>query len=305
MTISEVRATTPVAVPGGEVGPPGPSLVRLPLVGTTAASTGTGTGTGTAVASTHRRSLGQGWQRLIGVAILLVVWEVVSLAGWVGPQELAAPTAVISAGAHLIADGQLGDALWASLQRVLWGLVVGVPLGAALALVAGLSRAGENLVDAPVQMLRFVPIIGLESLFVLWLGVGQTAKISMIALGVMFPVYINTFAAVRSIDPRYHELADVVGLGRWGRIRRIVLPATVPGFLVGLRMAMAVAWLLLVFAEQINASSGLGYLIVEAQTYFQSNVIVVCLACYAVLGLLTDVLVRRLEKLLLPWAPGR
>jgi sulfonate transport system permease protein len=121
----------------------------------------------------------------------------------------------------------------------------------------------------------------------------------------MFPVYINTYAAVRSIDPRYNELADVVGLGRLQRIRRIVLPAVLPGFLVGLRMSMAVAWLLLVFAEQINASSGLGYLIVQAQTYFQSNVIVACLACYAVLGLLTDVFVRTLERVLLPWEPGR
>ena len=180
-----------------------------------------------------------------------------------------------------------------------------MPLGATLALAAGLSRTGENLIDGNIQMLRFVPIIGLESLFVLWLGVGETAKISMITLGVMFPVYINTFAAVRSIDPRYKELADVVGLGRWAYIRRIVLPAALPGFLVGLRMAMAVAWLLLVFAEQINASSGLGYLIVQAQTYFQSNVIVACLACYAILGLLTDLFVRTLERLLLSWEPGR
>ncbi|HVX23653.1 MAG TPA: ABC transporter permease [Acidimicrobiales bacterium] len=305
MTISDVRTWLPgPARQGGHAGPARPatavdgrspapwSLVKLPL-------------TGDAAAPTRHRRIGRGSQRLIGVAVVLVLWEVASLAGWISSKELAAPTAVLTAGAHLVATGALQAALWASLQRVLWSLAIGVPLGAVLALLAGISRAGENLIDANVQMLRFVPIIGLESLFVLWLGVGETAKISMIALGVMFPVYINTFAAVRSVDPRYHELADVVGLGRWSRIRRIVLPATLPGFLVGLRMAMAVAWLLLVFAEQINASSGLGYLIVEAQTYFQSNVIVVCLACYAVLGLLTDVLVRFLERVLLPWEPGR
>ena len=294
------------------------ALVKLPTVrpagggaATTAPASGTVGTTPAGRTATHHRSPGTGWrrlggwQRLTGVAMLLVVWEVASVAGWISPQELAAPTAVVSAGAHMVASGTLESALWASLQRVLWGLAIGVPLGVVLALAAGLSRAGENLVDANVQMLRFVPIIGLESLFVLWLGVGETAKISMIGLGVLFPVYVNTFAAVRSIDPKYHELADVIGLGRWQRVRRIVLPAALPGFLVGLRMAMAVAWLLLVFAEQINASSGLGYLIVQAQTYFQSNVIVVCLACYAVLGLLTDVLVRRLERVLLPWQPGR
>ncbi len=301
MTISDVRSWVPrragTVSPDGPVDsgtsrPVGTTLVKLPLDGATEQPSRT-------------RRVGRGSQRLLGVVALLVLWEVASAVGWLRPQDLAGPTAVVSAGAHLISTGALQSALWASLQRVFWGLVVGVPLGAILALVAGLSRAGENLIDANVQMMRFVPIIGLESLFVLWLGVGETAKISMITLGVMFPIYINTFAAVRSIEPRYHELADVIGLGRWQRIRRIVLPATLPGFLVGLRMAMAVAWLLLVFAEQINASSGLGYLIIQAQTYFQSNVIVVCLACYAVLGLLTDVLVRLLERVLLPWSPGR
>jgi len=251
------------------------------------------------------RALASGPQRYIGVALLLALWEISSQVGWIRPQELAAPTAVISSGAHLLVNGTLESALWASVQRVFWALAVGVPLGAALAVLAGISQVGENLVDANVQMLRFVPIIGLESLFVLWLGVGETAKISMIALGVIFPVYINTYAAIRSIDPRYHEVATVLGLDRRGRIRRIVLPAALPGFLVGLRMAMSVSWLLLVFAEQINASSGLGYLIVQAQTYFQSNVIVVCLACYALLGLLTDVRVRTLERVLLRWQPGR
>jgi sulfonate transport system permease protein len=247
----------------------------------------------------------RGPQRLIGVALLIGIWELASLAGWLKPQDLAGPSAVITTGAHLLANGTLETALWASVQRVFWGLAIGVPLGAALALASGLTRTGENLIDGNVQMLRFVPIIGLESLFILWLGVGETAKISMITLGVMFPIYINTFAAIRAIDPRYGELADVLGLGRWARIRRIVLPAALAGFLVGLRMAMAVAWLLLVFAEQINASSGLGYLMVQAQAFFESNVIVVCLACYAILGLLTDALVRALERVALRWQPGR
>ncbi|HEX3334676.1 MAG TPA: ABC transporter permease [Acidimicrobiales bacterium] len=296
MTISLTRGAG-VAAPAIDrvdgVGPAAPpaGLVRLP----TAAA-------GTTVRS--RRGAG-GASRLLGVALLVGLWEVASLAGWISPQELAAPSTVLSTGAHLVANGTLPSALWASLQRVFWGLAIGVPIGAALAIAAGLTRTGERLIDGNVQMLRFVPIIGLESLFVLWLGVGETAKISMITLGVMFPVYINTFAAIRSIDPSYGELADVVGLSRWARLRHIVLPATLPGFLVGLRLAMAVAWLLLVFAEQINASSGLGYLIVQAQTFFQSNVIVVCLACYAILGLLTDVFVRTLEARLLRWEPGR
>jgi sulfonate transport system permease protein len=298
MTISLARTALLDPSPPGEADTAArpaashPALVRLP--------------TSAEGAPPRRRLSGAaGPSRLIGVALLVAFWEVASLLGWIQSQDLAAPTAVLSTGAHLLANGTLESALWASLQRVFWGLAIGVPIGAALAVAAGLSRLGERLIDGNVQVLRFVPIIGLESLFVLWLGVGETAKISMITLGVMFPIYINTFAAISSIDPSYGELADVVGLGRLARLRRIVLPAALPGFLVGLRLAMAVAWLLLVFAEQINASSGLGYLIIQAQTYFQSNVIVVCLACYAVLGLLTDVFVRGLEAALLRWQPSR
>src|SRR4051794_8878859 len=247
----------------------------------------------------------RGIERLIGVVIFFALWELAAQVGWLSPTVLAGPSTVLTAGVDLIGDGTLGTALWASLQRVLWGLGIGIPVGAGLAVLSSLTRTGDDLVDANVQMLRFVPIIGLQSLLILWLGIGETAKISLIVLGVAFPVYVNTSSAIRSIDPRYHDLAAVVGLGLGERLRRIVLPGALAGFLVGLRMATAVAWLLLVFAEQINASSGLGYLIIKAQTFFQSDVIVVCLVVYAVLGLVSDGLVRLLERTLLRWQPGR
>jgi len=247
----------------------------------------------------------RGVERLVGVVIFFALWELASRVGWLSPKVLAGPSTVLTAGTDLIRDGTLGSALWASLQRVLWGLGLGIPIGAALAVVASLWRVGDDLVDANVQMLRFVPIIGLQSLLILWLGIGETAKISLIVLGVAFPVYVNTYSAIRSIDPRFHDLSDVVGLGWGARLRRVVLPGALPGFLVGVRMATAVAWLLLVFAEQINASSGLGYLIIRSQTFFQSDVIVVCLITYAVLGLLSDGIVRALERHFLRWQPGR
>jgi sulfonate transport system permease protein len=246
-----------------------------------------------------------GVERLLGVVLFFAIWEIAAVVGWIRPQILAAPSVVLTTGVDLIRSGTLTGALWVSLQRVLWGLGIGIPLGGGLALIAGLSRAGENLVDGNIQMLRFVPIIGLEPLLILWLGIGETAKISMIVLGVAFPVYVNTFSAIRSIDPGYHELADVVGLSTSARIRRIVLPGALPGFLVGVQMATAVAWLLLVFAEQINATSGIGYLMVRAQTFFQSDVIVVCLITYALLGLISYAIVRQLERRLLSWRPGR
>ena len=252
----------------------------------------------------HRRSV-RGVERLAGVVLFFALWELASRLGWISTDVLAGPSTVLTAGSDLVRSGVLAESLWASLQRVLWGMAIGVPIGTGLALAAGLSRLGDDLVDANVQMLRFVPIIALQPLLVVWLGVGETVKISLIVLGVAFPVYVNTSSAIKALDPRYRELADVVGLNHRQLVRRIVLPGALPGFLVGLRLATAIAWLLLVFAEQINASSGIGYLMTRAQMLFQTDVIVVGLVTYAVLGLLSDSLVRTLERVLLRWQPGR
>ena len=240
----------------------------------------------------RRRLIPKGVERLLGVVLLFALWEIASRAGWIASDILAGPSTVLTAGADLVSDGTLGSSLWASLQRVLWGMAIGIPIGTALALISGLSRLGDNLVDANVQMLRFVPIIALQPLLVVWLGVGETVKISLIVLGVAFPIYVNTSSAMKSLDRRQ-------------LIRRVVLPGALPGFLVGLRLATAIAWLLLVFAEQINATSGIGYLMTRAQIFIQTDVIVVGLVTYAVLGLLSDALVRSLERRLLRWQPGR
>lgn len=291
MTVTDAR---PIGTPGAGAAsePPAPVLVTLP--------------TRRPEREARRRArVPRGIERLAGVVALFAMWEVASRAGWLATDVLAGPSTVLTAGTDLLRDGTLLDALWASLRRVLWGFALGIPIGAALALVAGLSRLGDDLLDANVHMLRFVPIIALQPLLIVWLGVGETVKVTLIVLGVAFPVYVNTNAAIRAIDPRYLELAATVGLGRWARIRRVVLPGALPGFLVGLRLASAVAWLLLVFAEQINAVSGIGFLMIRAQTLFQTDVIVVGLITYAVLGLLSDGAVRALERRLLRWQPGR
>jgi sulfonate transport system permease protein len=251
------------------------------------------------------RRLPTGVERLLGVVLLIGAWQLASNVGLIDEQTLAGPATVVRSGWHLLQDGTLQSAIWVSLQRVLEGVAIGVPIALALALIAGLSRLGEDVVDAPLQMLRFLPIIGLQPLIVLWFGIGNTAKVSLIVFGVIFPVYINTFAAIRAIEPRHFELAQSVGLGRFATIRRIVLPGALPGFLVGLRMAAAVAWLILVFAEQINATNGIGYLMIHAQEFFQTEIIVVGLAVYAVLGLLSDALVRLLERRTLQWRASR
>jgi sulfonate transport system permease protein len=252
-----------------------------------------------------KRRFPRGLERLLGVVLLLALWQVAASAGWIGSDVLAGPADVASTVWTMLTDGTLTAAIWASLQRVVIGMVIGIPIGVLLALFSGLSRVGEDLTDSTMHMLRFVPIIALQPLIIIWLGIGESAKISLIVLGTIFPIYVNTANAIRSIDPRNLELARTLGLSRWATIRRVVLPAALPAFLVGLRMATGIAWLLLVFAEQINAKSGIGYLMIKAQTFFQTDVIVVCLLVYAVLGVLSDFGVRILEGRLLRWQPGR
>jgi sulfonate transport system permease protein len=248
-----------------------------------------------------RRRVPPGIERMLGVVLVIGLWQLASSVGLIDEQTLAGPATVVQSGWRLLQEGTLQSAIWVSLGRVVEGVAIGVPLATALALLAGLSRLGEDTVDAPMQMLRFLPIIGLQPLIVLWFGIGNSAKVSLIVLGVVFPVYINTFAAIRAIDPRHFELARSVGLGRLATIRRVVLPGALPGFLGGLRLAAAVAWLILVFAEQINATNGIGFLMIHAQEFFRTDIIVVGLAVYAVLGLASDALIRFLEKRALRW----
>ena len=259
------------------------------------------------VADADDRKLGipRGIERLLGVVVVLAGWTLATNLGWVSTTTLPKPGTVLTVGVDLWRDGTLQTALWASIQRVGWGLACGIPIGTALALIVGLSRLGDDLIDSNISAFRFVPIIALQPLLVVWLGVGETVKVTMIVLGVAFPIYLNTTTAIRSLHPGYRELADVVGLSKQQLIRKVVLPGALPGFLVGLRMAVAISWLLLVFAETINASSGLGKLMSDASLFAHTDVLILGLILYAVLGLITDAGVRLLERHLLDWQPGR
>jgi sulfonate transport system permease protein len=243
-------------------------------------------------------------RRLTGPLLLVVLWQFVSATGVVDAHTLAPPSAVLSAGWELLRNGELQQHLWVSLRRVMIGLSVGVTTGVAIAIVAGLFRRGEDLLDPVMQILRSVPVLGLLPLVIIWFGIGEEPKIALVAVGTAFPVYLNTYAGIRSVDAKLIEAATTFGVSRRGLVRYVILPAAVPGFLVGLRFSVTGAWLLMVVAEQINAKSGLGYLMNEARTWFRTDIIVLCLAIYGVLGLLTDGIVRLLERRLLRWQTG-
>jgi sulfonate transport system permease protein len=242
--------------------------------------------------------------RVVGPLAVLGLWQLVCSLGVFTEVEVASPVQVFDAARQLWEQGALQSNLLISLQRVVEGLAVGISLGVVLAVLAGLFRLGEDLLDPVVHMARSVPILGLLPLAIIWFGVGEAPKIFLIALGTTFPVYLNTYAGIRGVDVKLVEAGETFGLTRWGLVRRVVLPGALPGFLTGLRFALVGCWLIIIVAEEINAQSGIGYLIMQAQTTDRTDIMFVGLAIYAVLGLIADLVVRLLERRLLSWRRG-
>ncbi|MFF2477532.1 ABC transporter permease [Streptomyces sp. NPDC058066] len=280
---SPVREAVPADSDAASVGRP--ELVRL------------------APASTRRTRVPRWLRRTSGPVLLLALWQLLSSTGVLTPDVLASPGTIARVAGDLASDGSLPNAMGVSLRRVAIGLLFGVVVGTGLALVSGLFRVGEDLVDASVQMLRTVPFVGLIPLFIIWFGIGEAPKIAIITLGVSFPLYLNVYAGIRGVDAQLIEAGESLGLSRWGLVRHVVLPGALPGAMTGLRYSLGISWLALVFAEQINADAGIGFLMVQARDFLRTDVIVVCLIVYAFLGLLADFVVRTLERLLLQWRP--
>lgn len=235
---------------------------------------------------------------------LLVLWELGSRTGLIPERTLAAPSAVIGALLAMIVSGELPSNLLVSFGRVIIGLSIGVSAGIVLALAAGLSRSGEVTVDPIMQIKRTIPVVALSPLFIVWFGIGETTKIVLIAFAAVFPVYLNLYSGIRSVDARLIDAARSFGLSRLELIQHVILPGALPSLLVGLRFSLSVAILVLVIAEQINASAGLGYLINNARDFMRTDIIVVCLMVYALLGLGADWLVRSIEARALAWRPS-
>ncbi|GAA0928617.1 MULTISPECIES: ABC transporter permease [Streptomyces violaceusniger group] len=252
-----------------------------------------------------RRRLGPGrpipYGRALGPLLLLAVWSAGSATGLIDARDLSAPWTVVTTAGDLIADGRLQSNVRTSTERALSGLVYGTAAGLVLALIAGLSRLGEGVIDGPVQIKRGIPSLALIPLLILWFGIGESMKVITIALGAFVPVYIHTHNGLRTIDSRYVELAETLGLSRPRFLLHIVLPGALPGFLLGMRFAVTASWLALAVVEQVNATSGIGYMMGLARTYGQTDIIIVGLVVYGLLGLLSDGLVRLVERKVLSW----
>lgn len=254
------------------------------------------------VASSGRNvSVPRGVSKSLGPVLAIVLWWLATQYGLVSEDFLPGPLTLLDTLQELYASGELGEALNLSLTRVATGFSFGFIFGVGLALFSGLWRVGEDLVDAPMQMMRTLPWAGLVPLLIIWLGIDETPKITLVAFAVCFPLYVNTFAGIRNVDRNLIEAARTLQFGRLSMVFEVVLPGALPGLLVGLRYSLGSAWLALVFAETVNAQGGLGYLITHAREVYRVDIIILCLVIYALLGLSADMIVRLLEKLLLSW----
>lgn len=235
--------------------------------------------------------------------IVLVAWQLASMAGILSSKILPAPTDVLKAAWDLTVTGKLFRHLLISFQRALFGFVIGGSIGLMLGLANGLFGPCERLLDTTIQMIRNIPHLAMILLVILWFGIGEEAKVFLVAVGVLFPVYVNTFHGIRSVNPGLLEMGRVYGLRPWA----CFVPARSfagGAALVGVRYALGIMWLTLIVAETISAEAGIGYMAMNAREFMQTDVVLLSILLYALFGKLADSLARWLERRWLAWNPN-
>jgi sulfonate transport system permease protein len=242
-------------------------------------------------------------QWIVPLAIVLI-WQIACEAGLVPARVLPAPSEVALAGWKLSLSGELARNIWVSFWRAAAGFVIGGGIGFAFGLANGLSELSNKLTDTTLQMVRNVPHLALIPLVILWFGIDESAKLFLVALGVFFPIYLNTLHGIRSVDPQLIEMGRTYGMSDRELFRRVIFPGALPSIFVGVRVALGIMWLTRIVAETIAASSGLGYMAMQAREFMQIDVVLLSILIYALLGKLADSASRVLERLTLSWHPA-
>ncbi len=258
----------------------------------------------TSGATARRSRLRDGLVALIIPAVVVVLWWVATANHWVSPVTLAAPERVGAEFVERLGDGTLMRDVGVSVARALVGLVLSVLIGVVLGLIAGLSTWGHRLLDGSLHALHSIPFPALIPLMVIWLTIGEPARIATIVLAASFSIYLNTVGGILGVDPKLRELAHTRGVTGWHLVRTIVLPGALPQFFVGLRLALVVSFLALVFGEEIAPEAGLGFIVWRAQQYSDTASMILAAFIYALIGLLISALVTFLERAALPWRKG-
>jgi sulfonate transport system permease protein len=236
--------------------------------------------------------------------VILLAWQVACVAGFVPARVMPAPSDVALAGWKLLQSGELAQNIWVSFWRASVGFAIGGSIGFAFGLANGLSELSSKLTDTTLQMVRNVPHLALIPLVILWFGIDESAKLFLVALGVFFPIYLNTLHGIRTVDPQLIEMGRIYGMSNGELFRRVIFPGALPSIFVGVRFALGIMWLTLIVAETIAASSGLGYMAMQAREFMQIDVVVLSILIYALLGKVADSASRVLERLTLSWHPA-
>jgi sulfonate transport system permease protein len=240
----------------------------------------------------------QKWLVPIG---LVLVWQAACVFGFVSETVLPRPTTVLKTAWDMTLTGELPAGMGVSFLRAAAGFVVGGGIGFAFGLANGLSPLSNRLSDTTLQMLRNVPHLAMIPLVILWFGIGEGAKLFLVALGVFFPVYLNTLHGIRSVDPLLIEMGRSYGMNTRALFFRVIFPSALPSIFVGIRFGLGIMWLTLIVAETIAAQSGLGYMAMQAREFMQTDVVVMAIVIYALLGKLADSIATLGERLCMPW----
>jgi sulfonate transport system permease protein len=236
--------------------------------------------------------------------VIIAAWQITAQMGWLSSRILPEPWNVLKAAWTLAQSGELWLHVKVSTWRALSGFAIGGGLGLALGLITGTFRSAETLLDTSLQMVRNIPPLALIPLVILWFGIDETAKLFLVSLGVFFPVYINTFHGIRTVDRSLIEMARTYGLSGFALYREVILPGALPSILVGVRFSLGLMWVVLIVAETISAQAGIGHMTMNAREFLQTDIVLVGILLYALLGKLADLLAKGLERYWLRWHPA-
>lgn len=234
-------------------------------------------------------------------AIVIIAWQIVSVSGFVSETVLPSPLLIVQSFISLTISGEIFVHLKISILRALCGFLLGAGIGLSLGLIVGFSKRSEGYIDPTMQMLRTIPNLAVTPLFILWFGFDELSKILLIAFASFFPIYVNTFNGIRSVDAKLFDVARVLEFSKRKQLTRLIFPASLSHILLGIRLSLGAAWLSLVVAELMGSSSGVGYMIMDARQFSQTEKVFVGIIIFGIVGKLTDSFVKVLEKRLLKW----